>query len=81
MVLMLLCGKISKGYFDHFVDFAKTLDYIEIGRCTVDFGGNWNYVQGSLWCLRIYDRGLDEEGLKQNYEKTLAYRQSLKNEE
>ncbi len=41
-------GWLTKAYYDKFVNTAKYLKFIEIGRCTISKQGNWCYAKRSL---------------------------------
>ena len=49
------------------------LKYFTIGRCSSDTEGYWNYVKTNTYCMRLYNRGLSEEEIIDNYNTTKAY--------
>ena len=56
-----------------FVELAKSLKYIELGRCSMSYDGNWFYEKGYCDAVRIYNRGLTDQEVKANYEKTIEF--------
>lgn len=52
---------ISYEYYDKFVTLAKSLNYLELGRCTMGSKSNWCYTQGLCYAVRIYNRNLESD--------------------
>ena len=73
-----LNGWLSTKYYEEFVELAKTLKFIEFGRCTNNGSGNWQYLKGVCYVLRIYNEKLDDEQVRKNYDKTTTYHQFIK---
>ena len=40
--------------------------------------GNWFYLVGDAYAIRLYNFGLSDEDVENNYDKTLAYRSTIK---
>lgn len=72
-------GWLSKKYYEYFVEHIKESKYLELGRCTFEGAGNWCYPKGLCYCTRIYNKGLTPTEVKLNYDKTIAYREIIKN--
>lgn len=74
-------GWLSQTYYDYFVENIKSSKYIELGRCSWTWEGNWCYPKGLCYCTRLYNEGLSVEDIQKNYDKTVAYRElTLKDE-
>lgn len=72
-------GWLSKAYYSRFVTNSKTMNYIELGRCTISQASNWAYMKGMCYTSRIYNRALSDDEVSKNVEQTKSYRQILKN--
>jgi hypothetical protein len=70
-------GWLLKRYYNDFATLAKQMKYIELGRLPVDGPFRWSYMIGNAYCYRIYNRGLSDEEVKQNVEKTELYRKAI----
>lgn len=40
--------------------------------------GWWHYSKMNIYALRLYNKGLDENEVKENYNKTVVYYNSIK---
>ncbi len=71
-------GWLSYDYYNEFVNLGKSLNYIELGRCTMGKVSNWCYTRGICYAARIYNRCLTEKEIKSNVIQTKMYRETLK---
>ena len=72
-------GWLSGKYYDYFLNNIKNRKYMDLGRCGWTYGGNWCYMNGSCYALRMYNIALNKEEILTNYNKTIAYRELMKN--
>ena len=70
-------GWLTKNYYNIFIKFAKSLNYIELGRCTMGLPGNWCYSKGLCYTSRLYNKALSSDEVFQNATKTMAYHNAL----
>lgn len=70
-------GWLTRNYYNIFTKFAKSLDYIELGRCTMGLPGNWCYAKGLGYTSRLYNRALSSDEVYQNANKTMTYHNLL----
>ena len=70
-------GWLEECYWNSFINMAKNLNYIELGRVTMVSPSNWCYMKGSCYATRIYNRALSSEEILLNYNKTKLYRETL----
>lgn len=49
------------------------LKYSTVGRCGGGMPGYWHYSKMQTYCMRLYNRGLSEEEIIDNYNTTKAY--------
>ena len=57
-----------------FVNSAKNLKYIELGRSTMSETSNWCYARGDCYAIRIYNTALSDSEVIENVNKTIMYR-------
>ncbi len=70
-------GWLTKNYYNIFLESAKSLNYIELGRCTMSGYGNWCYAKGLGYTSRLYNRALSSDEVYQNANKTMTYHNLL----
>ena len=65
----------SKEQYDTIESNKDILDlkYFTIGRCSMSSEGWWHYSKMNTYCMRLYNRGLSEEEIMNNYNTTKAY--------
>ncbi len=51
-----------------------------VGVCPWFEGGNLYYLKGALYAIRLYEKPLTPDEVKLNYDMTLKYRDSFKDE-
>lgn len=61
--------------YDYLKNNKDTLNlkYFTIGRCSAGSYGYWHYAKMNIYCMRLYNRGLSEEEIIDNYNTTKAY--------
>lgn len=73
-------GKYNKLCWDHFVNVQlSSLKYFCIGRSSMAYDGWWHYSNLNVYSLKLYNRALNEQEIKENYDKTIAYHNILQN--
>ena len=71
-------GRYNKKSWKYFVDNNfNNLTYFNVGRSQMTKGGWWFYTKMNTYTLRLYNRGLTEQEVKENYEKTVGYYNSV----
>lgn len=70
-------GWLTKDYYNDFASNAQSLNYIELGRCTMSTLGNWCYSKGLCYTSRLYNKALSSDEVLQNATKTMAYHSAL----
>ena len=74
-------GKYNKLCWDHFVNVQlSSLKYFCIGRSSMAYDGWWHYSNLNVYSLKLYNRALNEQEIKENYDKTIAYHNILTTE-
>lgn len=65
----------SKQQYDYLKNSQNSwhLKYFTIGRCTRYTNNWWHYAKMKTYCMRLYNRGLSEGEIIDNYNKTKAY--------
>lgn len=65
----------SKSQYDELKENQDRLNlkYFTIGRCSMNHSGWWHYAKSNIYCMRLYNRGLSEEEIMENYNTTKAY--------
>ena len=74
---LLATGWLTNTYYNQFITAAKSLNYIELGRCTMSKNGNWCYSKGLCYTSRLYNKALSSDEVLQNATKTMAYHNAL----
>ncbi len=70
-------GRYKKSW-KYFVDNNfNNLTYFNVGRSQMTKSGWWFYTKMNTYTLRLYNRGLTEQEVKDNYEKTVGYYNSI----
>ena len=71
-------GKLNKDYWN---DFSKNkiqnLKYFCVGRSSMNKNGSWHYSKMNAYSIKLYNRGLNEQEVKENYNKSVAYHNLL----
>ena len=49
-------GVLSKEYFEDFLTYCNTNKCIELGRAMINYSGNWQYIIGDCYSMRLYNR-------------------------
>ncbi len=65
------------GYKSGLAFYNKDLGDIFVGVCPWLITGQLYYHKGDIYSLRLYNRSINSEDVKNNYEKTLKYRESF----
>ena len=67
-------GTLSRDYWKEFVeDDLKSLKYFCVGRSSMYYDGSWHYSKMNAYSIKLYNRGLSEQEVKENYDKAVAY--------
>ena len=69
----------STEQYDDLKNNQETLNlkYFTLGRCSMSSNGWWHYAKMHTYCMRLYNRGLSEEEITENYNTTKAYYSSI----
>lgn len=71
-------GNFNNIYWNNFVkDDLQKLKYFCIGRSSMDSNGSWHYSKMNAYSIKLYNRGLSAEEVKDNYNKAIAYHNTL----
>lgn len=71
-------GRYNKKSWEYFRNYnMNELEYFNIGRACMTNPGWWFYTKMNTYTLRLYNRGLTEEEVNNNYEKTVGYYNSI----
>ena len=71
-------GNFNNIYWNNFVkDDLQKLKYFCIGRSSMDNNGCWHYSKMNAYSIKLYNRGLSAEEVKDNYNKAVAYHNTL----
>lgn len=71
-------GNFNNIYWNNFVkDDLQKLKYFCIGRSSMDNNGCWHYSKMNEYSIKLYNRGLSAEEVKDNYNKAVAYHNAL----
>ena len=71
-------GGYNKKQWDDFVNNKiDELKYFCVGRCSMNAEGQWHYSKMNAYTLRLYNKALTEEQVKDNYDKSVAYHESI----
>ena len=65
----------SKEQYDFLRNNQESLNlkYFTVGRCSMNKNGWWHYSKMNTYCMRLYNKGLSEEEIIENYNTTKAY--------
>lgn len=71
-------GNFNNIYWNNFVkDDLQKLKYFCIGRSSMSSNGWWHYSKMNAYSIKLYNRGLSAEEVKDNYNKAVAYHNTL----
>ena len=71
-------GNFNNIYWNNFVkDDLQKLKYFCIGRSSMSGKGWWHYSKMNAYSIKLYNRGLSAEEVKDNYNKAVAYHNTL----
>lgn len=71
-------GNFNNIYWNNFVkDDLQKLKYFCIGRSSMSNNGCWHYSKMNAYSIKLYNRGLSAEEVKDNYNKAVAYHNAL----
>ncbi len=72
-------GKLNKDYWKNFVKkYLNDLKYFCVGRTSMVADGRWHYSKMNAYSIKLYNRGLNDQEVKENYNKAVAYHDLLK---
>lgn len=65
----------SVEHYDYLKNNQEKLNlkYFTVGRCSMSEEGWWHYSKMNTYCMRLYNKGLSEEEIIENYNTTKAY--------
>ena len=73
-----LDGGYNKKNWDYFINNdLKNLNYFCIGRSSLSKDGWWHYSKMNTYTLRLYNHALSSDEVADNYQKSVAYHESL----
>jgi len=73
-------GDYSKLTWDNFIENdLLELKYFCVGRSSKHNEGWWHYTKMNAYTLRLYNKALTQSEVKENYSKSIAYREMLNN--
>ena len=71
-------GNLNKDYWDYFSqNMLKDLKYFCVGRSSMNKNGSWHYSKLNAYSIKLYNRGLNAQEVKENYNKAVAYHNLL----
>ena len=71
-------GNLNKDYWNHFINNTlSSLKYFCIGRSSMSQAGAWHYSKMNAYSIKLYNRGLNGQEVKENYNKAVAYHNLL----
>ena len=71
-------GNLNKDYWNDFTEnYLQELKYFCVGRSSMDKDGAWHYSKMNAYSIKLYNRGLNEQEVKENYNKSVAYHNLL----
>ena len=71
-------GVFNKECWSSFVDkYLNNLKIFCIGRSSMNKEGQWHYSKMNAYSIKLYNRGLNEQEVKENYNKAVAYHNLL----
>ena len=73
-------GKLNKEYWGYILtqNYLENLNYFCIGRSSFGHDGAWMYSKMNAYSIKLYSRGLNDQEVKDNYNKSAAYHELLK---
>lgn len=67
-------GRLNNKYWEKFVNNEiNDLKYFCIGRSSMSNAGWWHYSKMKAYSVKLYNRGLNEQEVQDNYNKAVAY--------
>ena len=71
-------GGYNKKQWDAFISKdLENLSYFCIGRSSMNSEGWWHYSKMDAYTLRLYNHALSSDEVADNYQKSVAYHESL----
>ena len=71
-------GDFNKKQWEDFTNKdLKNLNFFCIGRSSMSQEGWWHYSKMNAYTLRLYNRALTSDEVTNNYNKSIAYHESL----
>ena len=71
-------GGYNKKQWDNFINNNfESLNTFCIGRCSMSQEGWWHYSKMNAYTLRLYNHALSSDEVADNYQKSVAYHESL----
>ena len=71
-------GGFNKEVWQNFIDNElDNVNYFCVGRSSMSKNGWWHYSKMNTYTLRLYSKALNTEEVLDNYNKSVAYRNSL----
>lgn len=71
-------GGYNKKNWEYFINNdLKNLNHFCIGRSSLEEDGWWHYSKMNAYTLRLYNRALNGEEVKDNYQKSKDYHENL----
>ena len=70
-------GYNKKGWEDFINRYLSNLTHFYMGKSTMGYANCWNYMKMNAYTLRLYNRALTAEEVKENYDVSVAYHNLL----
>ena len=71
-------GGYNKKGWDEFINrYLSDLTHFYMGKSTMGYANHWNYMKMNAYTLRLYNRALTAEEVKENYDISVAYHSLL----
>ena len=71
-------GTLNKKYWDSFVEkYIDSLNFFCIGKAPMNEKNSWHYSKMNAYSIKLYNRGLNDQEVKENYNKAVAYHNLL----
>ena len=70
-------GKYNQLCWTNFINRLSSLKYFCIGRSSAQADGRWHYSKMNAYSIKLYNRGLNDQEVKENYNKAVAYHNLL----
>ena len=72
-------GNYNKKQWENFInEHLENSKYFCIGRSSMSNEGWWHYTKLNTYACRLYNKPLTENEVKNNYDKSVAYHESIK---